>query len=158
MKSPLFIGALVCAVLVAGCSSFEAEWREAGKAPPSSDLMSGRWLGFWQNTNNDHHEALRAILTPTGSNTWSAFFHARYGGVLTFTIRTPLAGEPESDRMRFHGEKDLGVLAGGIYRFAGYATATNFFSTYLSAYNSGEFHMTRSATELESGKGAPARP
>lgn len=140
---PLGLCLAVTAGLAAGCSSFESRWREAGRTPEPADSIRGRWIGTWQNTNNDHQSSLRAILRPAGSNQWTAEFHARYAGVLTFGINTLLTGASDGAVVHFQGQKDLGFFAGGVYRFDGTASPTNFFSTYQSDQNSGTFRMKR---------------
>jgi hypothetical protein len=133
----------VAAVWCTGCASFERRWRDAGLAGEPAGSIAGRWIGTWRNTNNSHADTLRAILRPNGENRWDAEFHARYGGVFTFSILTVLDGATESDGIRFHGEKNLGFLAGGVYKFAGFATINSFSCTYSSDQNSGVFLMHR---------------
>jgi hypothetical protein len=61
----------------------------------------------------------------------------------TASYTVPLSVEPQDSGSRFRGEADLGWLAGGVYRYEGHATATNFFSTYECKYDGGTFRMTR---------------
>ena len=61
-----------------------------------------------------------------------------------FDMLTPSAkGHVPIDRYRFEGQADLGSLAGGLYHYEGYATLTNFYSTYRAQYDFGTFQMTR---------------
>ncbi|MSU35518.1 MAG: hypothetical protein EXS36_10465 [Pedosphaera sp.] len=130
-------------LILAGCSSFDREWRSAGREPVPADGISGRWIGTWQNTNNTHSDTMRAVLTDSGDGAYRAHFHARYKRIFSFAYTVKLAGQREADRFRFHGESDLGPLAGGIYRYNGWATPTNFFSTYDSRYDVGTFTLHR---------------
>jgi len=54
--------------------------------------------------------------------------------------------EPQDGGWRFHGEENLGRMAGGVYRYEGKAMATNFHSTYRSAYDCGVFGKERPET------------
>lgn len=55
----------------------------------------------------------------------------------------PLAVQRSNAVATFTGEANLGKLAGGVYKYAGAITGTNFQSTYESAYDQGQFRMTR---------------
>lgn len=131
------------AILLTGCSSFNREWRAAGREPVPSEGISGQWIGTWQNTNNTHSDTMRAVLKDSGNGTYQAHFHARYKRIFSFAYTVELAGRRETDRFRFHGESDLGKMAGGVYRYNGWASGTNFFSTYDSKYDVGTFTLHR---------------
>jgi hypothetical protein len=137
------LGAFLLAPLLAGCSSFHREWREAANfAVPAGDI-SGRWEGTWQNRNNTHQDKLRAILTRVGPNEYKARFHAKYKWILSFNSRTTFRGTWEANEFVFRGEENLGWLAGGVYRYAGRISSTNFFSTYDNRHNSGTYTLKR---------------
>lgn len=77
---------------------------------------------------------------------YSARFHAKYRkGILRFTFgyTVPLTVREKEDAFQFEGESNLGWYAGGIYRYEGTVTGTNFFATYDSKYDRGIFRMTR---------------
>ena len=135
----------ICLLLpwLAGCSSFHREWRAAASfAAPAGDI-SGRWEGTWQNTNNTHQDKMRAILTRVGAGEYAARFHAKYQKILSFGYRTAFTGTWEGNEFVFRGEENLGKLAGGVYKYTGCISPTNFFSTYDNRYNSGTYTLKR---------------
>lgn len=108
--------------------------------------MAGRWEGTWRSEVNGHSDQLRAVITTGSNGVYSTRFHARYKkGILRFSFgySVPLQVRQTNDTHQFHGEADLGWLAGGVYRYEGSATGTNFFSTYRCKYDRGTFQMTR---------------
>lgn len=93
---------------------------------------------------NGHAGRLRALLTPTGEHTYRARFHARYAGLFTFGYTVELRATNEASGVAlFTGAADLGKLAGGVYRYAGRADATNFQATYESRFDHGRFELRR---------------
>ncbi len=130
-------------VLVAGCSSFPREWRDAAKLPvPASDI-SGRWEGTWQNTNNTHRDKMRAMLTRVSDREYRAHFHAKYKKILSFSYHATFRGAWTGNEFLFRGEENLGQLAGGKFKYDGHISPTNFFSTYDSKYDVGTFTLQR---------------
>ena len=126
----LLLGTSLLLPLLTGCSSFHREWRMATNfAVPASDI-GGRWEGTWQNSNNTHQDKMRAILTWNGEGEYAARFHAKYKKILSFSYRTTFTGTWEGNEFVFRGEEDLGKLAGGVYRYVGRISPTNFFSRY----------------------------
>ncbi len=129
---------------VTGCSSFERQWKRAASAP--ADGIAGRWIGRWHSDANGHNDQLRCIITPSTNGTYSARYHARYTKWalrFTFGYTVPLKVGNRDGRFEFTGESNLGWYAGGVYRYKGSATATNFTSTYDSKYDHGTFEMGR---------------
>ena len=129
--------------LVAGCSSFSREWKAADRPATDPLGIEGRWIGTWQNTNNTHADKTRAVMTRTGDGVYDVHFHAKYKTVLGFKYRATFRGTAENGAFVFRGEEDLGVLAGGLYRYAGKVSPTNFYSTYESKYDTGTFTLRR---------------
>jgi len=108
--------------------------------------MAGRWEGTWLSDRNGHNDQLRAVIATGSNGVYSTRFHAKYKiGIFRFSFgyTVPLQVERTNDTYRFQSEADLGWLAGGVYRYEGSATGTNFFSTYRSKYDHGTFQMTR---------------
>lgn len=139
----VLVGCLLVAVLSA-CSSFGREWRAAARLPPPADPLAGRWEGRWVSEVNGHAGRLRALLTPTGEDTYRARFHARYARLFTFGYTVELrATNAASGVAHFAGSADLGRLAGGVYRYSGRADATNFQATYESRADHGRFELRR---------------
>jgi hypothetical protein len=134
---------LALALLVCGCSSFNREWKRAGKQPAPTDSVTGRWEGSWLSDVNAHTGKLRCIVTHQTNDLYAARFRATYKKILRFSYTVPLTVNASNDVWHFRGEEDLGALAGGVYRYVGSATTTNFHSTYDSKYDRGIFELQR---------------
>ena len=126
-----------------GCSSFSKKWDTA--APTGSDPLGieVRWIGTWQNTYNTHADRMRAVMTRVSSDEYRVYFHAKYKKLLSFKYEATFRGQLDSGVFVFRGEENLGVMAGGLYRYTGRVSPTNFFSTYDSKYDSGTFTLHR---------------
>jgi hypothetical protein len=138
------LGALLC-----GCSTFNREWRQAAKKTTPADI-TGRWEGRWVSKATGHNNELRALINRRDTDHCDVRFHAAYkwekASWITihvgYTVR--METKPGSNgAVTFHGEEDLGKLAGGVYTYDGHANATNFFSTYKSKHDRGTFEMKR---------------
>ena len=134
---------LAFAFLLSGCSSFNREWRRVGQQPVPPDSIAGRWEGRWLSDVNAHNGKLRCIITVETNGICAARFRATYMKTLSFSYIVRLQVEQRDGNWRFHGEEDLGAIAGGVYSYIGSATATNFQSTYDSKYDRGIFEMRR---------------
>jgi len=141
------VAALVLMLFACGCSSFNREWRKAGKQPDQPDSVTGRWEGRWLSEVNGHNGKLRCLVSHQTNDIYAARFRATYLKVLRFSYTVPLRVETNEAGWRFQGEEDLGKLGGGVYRYAGTATATNFHSTYHSQHDHGIFEMSRIPAE-----------
>lgn len=144
-KLPTRLALLLTVVLcVTGCSTFERDWKRASSEPASG--MTGRWIGRWHSDVNGHNDQLRCIVTPSTNGMYSARFHARYTRWFlrfTFGYTAQLRVESQDGQYQFAGDSNLGWYAGGVYRYRGSASATNFTSTYDSKYDRGTFLMHR---------------
>ena len=130
-------------VLVAGCSSFNRDWKRAAIAPQMTNDVAGRWEGSWTSEKKGHHGGLRCLITPACDGVYNARFRAKFWKIFSFGYTAPLTVQHSNAVTRFTGQADLGKLAGGVYNYAGAVTGTNFHSTYESAYDHGHFRMTR---------------
>lgn len=142
-RASRWIFSVALVLLVCGCSSFNREWKRAGKQPAPTDSITGRWEGHWLSDVNAHTGKLRCIVTHQTNDLYAARFRATYKKILRFSYTVPLTVNASNEVWHFRGEEDLGALAGGIYRYVGSATATNFHSTYDSKYDRGVFEMQR---------------
>jgi hypothetical protein len=135
--------------LLGGCSSFNRDWKATGRCPDPGDDFAGRWQGTWLSDVNGHTEQLRSLIAKVDGTNYLARFQAKYRKGIRFTVnyRVPLSVERLGDTNQFRGEADLGWLSGGVYRYAGHASATNFYSTYECKYDHGTFQMTRPPLE-----------
>jgi len=144
-RRTLFASALALVLMACGCSSFNRDWKKAATAAPTSDL-AGRWSGTWRSEVNGHTDRLRCLMTPLTNGLLAARFQAKYHkGIFrfTFSYTAQLSVTNRDGRSEFEGESNLGWYAGGVYRYRGSATGTNFFSKYDSKYDRGTFEMTR---------------
>lgn len=130
---------LTAALALAGCSSFEPKWAEATRVPSLASDPTGAWVGTWQNTNNTHGGALRAILERQSATDYTAVFHATWGNKSgSFTTR--LKGTRDGDVLAFEGRKRVLFF---LIRNAGQVSPTNFVSTYESKFDNGTFTLQR---------------
>jgi hypothetical protein len=133
---------LLFALLFAGCSSFEREWKRAATAP-RGDVFAGRWEGQWK--SEKHRGAggrLRCILTKADERQYRAQFHAHW---LMFAsgYTALLDGERRGSELRLSGTHRLTGIGGGLYRYQGRVTPRAFTATYRSSYDDGRFQMSR---------------
>jgi hypothetical protein len=134
---------IALALLLCGCSSFNREWRRAGRQPAPQDSISGRWEGRWLSDVNAHTGKLRCIVTHQANDLYAARFRATYMKILRVSYTVPLTVTTSNGVSQFHGEEDLGAIAGGVYSYVGSATTTHFQSAYDSKYDRGMFEMRR---------------
>jgi hypothetical protein len=132
----LFLAAL------AGCSSFNGEYKTAVAGGVAPDSVEGPWEGRWLSNAGHGGGELRALLTKTSPNTYSARFRATYWGIFQADEDTLLRVTSTSP-IKASGESDLGALKGGMYKYEVTLTPTNFDATYQSEDDRGEFHLTR---------------
>jgi hypothetical protein len=130
--------------LLAGCSSFERDWRAAAALPAAADPLLGRWEGTWRSEVNGHHGGLRAIITRDAAGVYQARYRATYASLFSFEHSLPMKVEREGGGARFEGSADLGWLAGGVYTYAGQAGEGRYTSTYRSKHDHGLFELQRS--------------
>jgi hypothetical protein len=138
----IFVSGLL---VMTGCSSFNREWRQAILNPTPANDISGPWEGRWDSKSTGHNDAMRCLVTRVDDTHYDAKFRAAYKKWITvhfgYTVR--LETRPSTNGVAFRGAEDLGLIAGGVYTYAGHADATNFFSTYDSKYDRGTFQMKR---------------
>lgn len=130
-------------LMFCGCSSFNSEWRRAGHQSAPQDSIAGQWEGRWVSDVNAHTGKLRCIVSGETNGICQARFRATYRKILSFSYTVDLRVERRDGGWAFSGEEDLGAMAGGVYRYQGNATVTNFHSTYDSKYDRGLFEMRR---------------
>lgn len=128
---------------VCGCSTFNRDWRAAAQQPAPANSIEGRWEGRWLSDVNGHNGNLRCLMTRESDTRYQARYRATYRKLLRFSYTVPLTVAAGDGVWQFSGEENLGKLAGGIYRYEGRATTTNFHSTYTSKYDHGTFEMHR---------------
>lgn len=146
-RSGQLLASLAIALYACGCSSFDHAWRRAGRQPVAPASIAGRWEGRWLSEVNAHSGKLRCLISTPANGVCAARFSATYLRVLHFTYTVPLKVQPTETGWRFQGEENLGKLGGGVYRYDGDATVSDFRSSYSSQYDHGIFEMKRPAGE-----------
>lgn len=134
---------LLCALLAAGCSTFNRDWKRAA-SQPSAEALGGRWEGTWRSERNGHHGGLRALARPLDAGHYEFRFRASYWKILRFGYTAELAVAPaDGSANTFEGEADLGIW--GVFQFQGQATPHQFRSQYETSHDHGVFEMQRPA-------------
>lgn len=134
-------------VLFSGCSSFERDWEAF---PNRGDtLLEGRWEGSWRSEHNGHEGGLRCMISRGEGEEYPARFKATYGKIFRFGYSMVFHAEKKGDRWEFRGEEDLGWLAGGVYRYHGWATDSQLEARYEARKDHGVYQMTRVEAPLQ---------
>ncbi|MDD4891080.1 MAG: hypothetical protein PHU85_14255 [Phycisphaerae bacterium] len=108
-----------------------------------ADLLEGNWEGRWASTSNDMDGKLRCEIRKLDADSYEASFHAQFAKVLTHDSTVTLRARRGPGRWEFEGSKDLGLMSGGVYTYKGRVSGGEFYSTYDSSYDRGEFKMKR---------------
>lgn len=143
MNRYLSLAGILLTLLLCGGCSFSRAWNQAGQTPPALNSIEGRWEGRWLSDHNGHTGRLRCVLSHKEDSTYSAYFRATYWKIFRYSYRVDLAFEQRDGVWHFRGDENLGWFAGGVYRYEGKVTSTNFHSTYESKYDHGTFEMGR---------------
>ena len=80
-------------LVVAGCSTFNHDWKNAAAQSVPGDNISGRWDGSWQSEANGHSGRLRCLITKQDAGQYQARFHANYFKILTFGYTVTLQAQ-----------------------------------------------------------------
>lgn len=127
-----------------GCSSFDNEWKAASAVPAAEGDISGRWEGNWRSGQSGNGGGLRCVVSRIDRKTFRAHFDATYASALHFDYVVNLTGATADDGYTyFEGEANLGVFAGGKYQYNGRADDDEFYSTYRSESDRGQFTLAR---------------
>jgi hypothetical protein len=119
-----------------GCTSFRFKraWREADP--------SERWAGEWKSSKSSHGGQLRAVVSnQPAAKDLEVYFEAHWHG---FVTAYPAHLQQEAGRKKqprkVHGEHDLkACLGGGVYRYSGELSESEFKVNYISGYDQGTF-------------------
>jgi hypothetical protein len=140
------------ALALAGCASFEREWKAAERQPgmrsdARSDDFTGRWDGQWTSAKHRTKTGfaggrLRCLLTKVDDRHYAARFKANWM-IFTSSYRTLFAVERRGGALQLSGEHKLSAMFGGVYKYAGRVTPDDFTATYDSTYDHGKFEMRR---------------
>ena len=156
MRRTTFLSALSAIALAGGLSScsigYDYRWNKAAASAQTTSpaTLLGAWEGTWRSEATGHTGTLRAIVTAPPAESTPSRYTFRYEPVWKQVLRVALTAEHEAKRKGsqgpwiLSGEKDLGLL-GGVYRFTGTATPTDFRASYASRVDHGVFEMKRPA-------------
>ncbi len=154
------LGAALFVVMLGGCESFDDRFKAASVAMPPVGQVTGAWTGSWQSATDADGGKLKAIVTRVEGEgegeTYKVSFKASYAKILTSEHSVTLKGQRIGSTVHFEGDKDLGFFAGGQYKYSGYMTPTEFFSTYQAQDHSGSYTLKRVFTPVKEGE--PAKP
>jgi hypothetical protein len=132
---------------LAGCSTFERDWKAAAAATRPAGV-GGAWEGEWHSATRHGAGRLKCILSDgEQSGQYQARFRATFWGFLKagYTIR--LDGREDGQGMSLEGSKDLGWMAGGVYRYRGRISGEEFSCEYESKADHGTFTLRRPAAD-----------
>jgi hypothetical protein len=130
------------ASFTSNCARFHQEWLQYPPRTETADI-SGRWDGEWVSEVNGHRGQLKCIVIRLDAYQCRASFHATYWNFLRACYSVNLTVNEVNGRFKFHGEVDLGKLAGGVYQYEGEVADKEYFSTYKCRYDHGAFHLHR---------------
>ena len=147
---------LVCALALGACASFDRDWKAAaaqsGSRVQKADPFSGAWDGQWtsekhrQRSGQPGGDRLRCIFTRLDDAHYRARFRANW---LIFATNFDMTFDTarHGSVLALHGEKDIGAIFGGVYRYDGQVTPRHFSTTFASRLDSGRFEMNRAAPQ-----------
>ena len=144
-----FAATILSLIFLSACSSFDHDWnRSESQANAATDALIGRWAGTWRSEPTGHDGKLRCIITAATDsivNQYVARYHATWWDVLSGEFTVPLAVEKQDGEYRFRGEFDLGMLAGGVYRYEGHVRAVEMHVNYVSKGDHGVYQLRKIA-------------
>jgi hypothetical protein len=156
--------ALLAALFVSGCTTFDREWRLWGAATPGTmrshtkkpeppptaqSPFDGRWKGRW--TSEKHTKMfskepasgeVAAVISRIDPYRYRANFRAHWAGFRGDYL-TELYGRERRGRFEMRGAFPLSRIYGGDYHYTGTITPKEFRMRYESAYDSGTVIMSR---------------
>lgn len=130
-------------LLGSGCT-FSREWKAASRRPADPRDITGAWEGTWQNSNNDHQDRLKAVITRVSDTEYRARFKAWWHVVFSGTFRTTLKGSWQDDVFVFEGQQKV---YGWRFDQEGRITSTQFDSKYTSDGDDGSFTLRRPSAQ-----------
>lgn len=136
------LAVFLAAGLLAGCSTFNREWRSATARSVPESAITGPWEGTWLSHENGHHGKLRCLITKRDGG-YLARFRATYFVILRAEYEVTLNADRKENEWQLVGQADLGSLAGGVYHYDGKATPTRFECRYRCQSDHGIFELRR---------------
>ena len=139
-----FIVITLILLFVAGCSTFERDWRAASH--DKSTGIEGRWIGRWNSNANGHNDVLRCLITSKEKSIYETRFHAKYSLwfiPVSYGYKLNMTTKHLDSNHHFEGEADLGLLAGGIYKYTGEGNTSELRFNYRAKFDHGTFRLQR---------------
>ncbi len=124
-------------------SHFERDWERLMAQPSSSDPIQGCWEGEWVSNQNQHRGKLRGVFSRFAPCQYVFCFRATYWKHLSFCSEVKVMVQDSGGGALFHGESNLGRLAGGIYKYDGKIENFRFVCSYHCKYDHGTFQLQR---------------
>ncbi|MGA2498649.1 MAG: hypothetical protein ABSH20_12960 [Tepidisphaeraceae bacterium] len=123
----------------------------AGPATRQSqaDLLEGNWTGTWASNQREMDGALRCRVVKQGDGVYEARFDAVFAKYFSYESVVTLRVSSKTPAWVCAGEKDLGTLGGGVYKYQGHSDGNEFVCDYDSAYDKGTFRLKRAAATTQ---------
>jgi hypothetical protein len=141
---------LLTALLLGGCSNYDARWRAAQRLNAIHDLFEGTYEGTWESSRyKGARGKLWCILKRQSGDVYSADFRATWHGIfssehsvlLRVTDRRTVKG---MQHVKFAGAAEIRMWIGsGHYRCTGEMTPLQLTAEYDASADRGTFRLER---------------
>ena len=123
----------------------ESAAEEAPKPAPERELVDGRWVGTWKSDVRGLSGALSCVVRKLEDGGYEASFRAKAFGLVNVDQNgVVLRADKTAVPWKLAGEKDLGWLMGGLYKYAGESDGADFVCRFSAANGDrGVFTMRR---------------
>ncbi len=125
-----------------GCAA-RTEFPPTTRPITAGNLLEGNWSGSWSSTECDMGGALTCRVEKVREDAYHAKFDAIFAKIFTHKSEVTLLVGNKSGVWDFSGEQDLGVFAGGVYKYQGHSDGADFVCKYDSSMDKGTFKMKR---------------
>jgi len=138
--------ALLGLAFLAGCSSFDRQWKAASKGGGAATRWDGRWASGTRRDSDGsaHGGRLRCVLTPEAGNRYAASFHANwliFSGNYSMTLEPVTTGAGRVVAGQYRGSHELPAIFGGTYRYEATIRGRQFNARYDSSVDHGTFTL-----------------
>ena len=131
---------LALPLLMGGCSTlYDRKW-EAAPVPVAG--LEGRWEGRWRSETTGHEGPLRCLVTRREGHLYDFHFWAAWS-LLSASWHLDLEARPEGEITHLSGERNLGILLGGVYTFTATVQGDRVEARYRSRKERGTFALDR---------------
>jgi hypothetical protein len=145
---------VLLASLLAACSSFDQQWKNAAHGKTGATRWDGNWTsGTRRNSNGSPHGGrLRCVLEPQRDQSLVAHFHANwliFSGNYDMTLHPAATGPRRPQAHEYRGTHEMPAAFGGTYHYGATITGDRFTACYTSSYDRGTFLLHPVAAEKE---------